>query len=172
MDIVDAGPEPSLAPVAVDGGSLPPTGEYDVIARIVADDCATKEPVPQRMKLLVLGRAYSDGRIGANMPMPEGARSDVGIEPRRPVTGKLHPDRACPGYTIERTVEITAATHDMIRLLRTDTKGDPSVCGKPGTACATKTEFTYGLVKELCAAGCNPKMGPGVSVVDCICTKK
>ena len=191
--VVDVAATDASAIVVVDSGAVanadaaaesrhPPTGTYEVTARVVSDNCRPKYRSPEPWKTVV--QASAEGEIAkvniflSAIP-PSNAtsaheRSDLSVEPRRETTRTTTPMPACPSYTSAQTMTITEAGPQGFTVAITVQHGDGKACSSlPPSKCTTRVEHVYRVIEALCPARCTRGLvfgrGIGGPNVDCRC---
>lgn len=152
---------PTAAP-PTSAEQFPPTGMYEITARVVSDTCAPTWTPPAPWRSFVQSAAekgIAKVNLGlaavppSNQPTPA-ARSDFRIQPREPTHHTFSPPD-CAGYTAERTFEITAANKDGFTLAITVAHGAPGTCAPTFPAnCTTSIEQSFRVVEPMCRAEC------------------
>lgn len=178
------GAPPAPPPHDVGLSDLPPTGVYEVTARVVADTCspAYRPPAPWRRFVAVAGEkdvAKANVPLSAIPPSSDArtaARSDLLLRPRTPLAHRFAPPD-CRGYTADRRFEVTGHSPDGFTVAISVTHGDAGACAPTFPAnCTTEVEHRYALVESQCPASCYRGARPDPAsedpermLVDCDC---
>jgi len=149
---------------AIASSPFPPTGEYKVTERLVSSDCQPKFTPPSEPWTVQVHAGAEKNYAKVNVPLSaippsnatgSSARSDVVIEPRKPIKSTYVPMPQCPSYSLTRTMEIAEASAKSFKLLITVEHGNAIMCSAlHPSKCTTKVEQVYEVVHASCAAEC------------------
>lgn len=166
--------------------ATPPSGEYEVTTTVVNTTCGNKRTPGPPLKVAVYVKSLPKGPVG-NLALPSlGSekvtavppvqRIDVQFTVGAKVVSTPHIEPACASYKTKYTLETVEATHDRIKVRRTEEYGDGRGCAKLplDTNCTTTTEYAFALQKAVCEAPCTgqSKPEPGNALaMQCACPK-
>jgi len=134
---------------------VPPSGDYTVTMRVVADDCTPRFEPPSPWDVDVVSKS-TDGRVVVNVPLsalpPQTdtdtlAQSNIVLVPAEPQTRK-NPRGMDPSCSFkEQRIEVTAVSRGGFTLAITSSYGErPGVCKDTLPAqCTTRVEQVYTL---------------------------
>lgn len=144
--------------------ALSADGEYKVTERLVSSDCQPKFTPPSEPWTVQVQAGAEKNYAKVNVPLSaippsnatgSSARSDVVIEPRKPIKSTYVPMPQCPSYSLTRTMEIAEASAKSFKLLITVEHGNAIMCSAlHPSKCTTKVEQVYEVVHASCAAEC------------------
>lgn len=180
----DAAPADAVAAIGVD--EPPPTGQYEITARVVSDTCTPAYAPPEPWTTRVMAAAEGDiakvnlvlAAIPPSTSTTSSARSDFRLEPGHSFERHLVPVVGCPDFAIDATHTMKSVAADRFTTAVEVTYGDPGAYEVPGpTKCTTVVEYDHRLVEKECSARCTrgarPRHpGPAAEIVwdvDCRC---
>ena len=173
------GPEPippiTGAPLPIDGAAVvtpevvvdaapseqsPPTGYY-MLSSDLNDGCSNKKLSSSFEQPVLVLVKHDRGRTLVNVPIVVTTTGGAQARQDMALDQKMHfvkPSQTCPGVETVIDSEVKTATHDTLRIVRTETFGDGSKCPQPPleSKCTRETVLTYTLKKSLCEGPCNP----------------
>jgi hypothetical protein len=186
LGAAETGAQPA-APAAAAPAATPPSGEYEVTTILANSTCGNRRKPGPPLKVAVYVKTSPKGPVG-NLALPALGppehvtkvlpvqRSDIQLTAGAKVVSVPHIEPACAGYKTKYTLETIEATHDRIKVRRTEEYGDGRGCGKLplDTNCTATIEYSFALQKAVCEAPCagQPKPEPGNALaMQCACPK-
>ena len=134
---------------------VPPSGDYTVTMRVLADDCTPRFEPPSPWDVDVVSKS-TDGRVVVNVPLsalpPENdtntlAQSNIVLVPAEAQTRKSPRSMDAMCTFKEQRIEVSAVSRGGFTLAITSTYGErPGLCKETLPAqCTTRVEQVYAL---------------------------
>jgi hypothetical protein len=164
----------------------PPTGQYEITARVVSDTCTPAYVAPEPWRARVMATAEGEiakvnlvlAAIPPSSSTTNQARSDFRLEPGYTFQRAHKPVPACSDFARSTTHTMKSVSADGFTTAVEVVFGDADGCEVPGpTKCTTVVEYDHRVVEAECAARCTygarPRHpGPAPEIVwdvDCRC---